>query len=234
MLYFLYGNRAYVKNESTRIKNALLKKRPDAISFTFDSETGADLEELTGGQGLFQSRYIVELDGLFASGFFPNEKEAAESMQASENIFLVLEEKLPKKTLEHLKKHAERTAEEKTIAVKEKKEFSAFYLSDALAERDKKKLWTLYREAVERRYRIEELHGILFWQAKMIVLAHTTKSAEEAGVKQYPYTKAKAATKKYSLKEATELLHRFTEAIREGRSGKMSLEHALERVILGL
>jgi DNA polymerase III delta subunit len=233
MLYLLYGSRAFTKKESIHIKRTLLAKRPDALSLSFSSEDEVDLEELAGSQGLFMSRYIVELDGVFASGQIVDEKRAVDLIKESENIFLVLEEKLPKKTLDLLKKNAEKTSEEKG-AVEKKKDFTSFSLSDALANRDKKTLWALYREAVARGKKIEELHGILFWQAKMIVLAHKTSTAAEAGVKQYPYSKAKPATKKYSLREAEELLHALSRAIIEGRRKGTSLEHAIERVILSL
>ncbi|MEX0933331.1 MAG: hypothetical protein WDZ74_01120, partial [Candidatus Paceibacterota bacterium] len=185
MLYFLYGNRQFIKKESMHIKSTLIAKRPDAVSLSYD-ETSAgafDLDELVSGQGLFQSRYIVELDNLFGSGLFADPKEAVLKIKNSENIFLVLEEKLLKKSFELLKQNAERTSEDKDAVPKEKKDFSAFSLAEALCARNKKTLWTLFREAVQRGCKLEELHGILFWQMKTIVLAYKTTSAEEAGIK---------------------------------------------------
>jgi len=236
MLYFLYGNRQYIKNESIAIRSALLKKRPDAISLSFDESTSSEisLDELANTQGLFQSRYIIEFDGLFAAKIFQKEKEAIERLAHSDNIFLVLEEKIPKKIFDSLKKNAEKTSEEKATLNVEKKEFSAFSLADALAGRDKKKLWVLFRESIARKYVLEELHGILFWQAKMLVLAHKTNSPDEAGVSPYPYNKARAARENYSLEEAEILLHSFSEAILESRAKNISLEHSLEKVILTL
>lgn len=236
MLYFLYGNRHFIKKESVHIKSALIAKRPDAVSLSYDSASpeAFDLDELVSGQGLFQSRSIVELDNMFSSGFFTDEKEAVQKIKNSENIFLVLEEKLLKKSFELLKKNAERTSEDKTIAHKEKKDFSAFSLADALSTRNKKTLWTLFREAIQRGYKVEELHGILFWQMKTIVLAYKTTSAEEAGIKQYPFSKAASAKRNFTEKEAEAFLHLLSQAIIEGRGKGGSLEHSVERFILSL
>ncbi|MDZ7726520.1 MAG: hypothetical protein U5L75_02995 [Candidatus Campbellbacteria bacterium] len=235
MLYFFYGRRSFVKPELKKIRDVLLTKRPDALLLSFDdSSAELDLEELALGRGLFETRYIVELDGLFSSGAFSgHEKEAVNRMQESENVFFVLEEELPKKPYETLRKNAEKTLEEKKQK-KSQKEFSSFSLADALASRDKKRLWVLFNEAVERGYVLEEIHGILFWQMKMIVLAQKTNSAEEAGVKQFPYSKAKTASKNYSVEEAENVLHQLTSALVDAREKNLPLEHTLERVILSL
>jgi len=236
MLYFLYGDRQFTKRESVHIKSALIAKRPDAVVLAYDGTAprAFDFDELVSGQGLFQSRFIVEFDNVFGSGFFVNEKEAVEKIKNSENIFLILEEKLLKKSFELLKKNAEKTSEDKTAVRKEKKDFSAFSLADAVSNRQKKMLWTLFREAVQRGYKIEELHGILFWQMKTIVLAYKTTSAEEAGIKQYPFSKATSAKKFYTEEEAENFLHSLSQAIVEGRGKKGSLEHSVERFILSL
>lgn len=236
MLYFLYGDRQFIKKESVHIKSALLEKRPDAVSLSYDSTSAEtfNFDELVSGQGLFQSRFIVELDNVFGSGFFQDEKAAVLKIKTSENIFLVLEEKLLKKSFELLKKNAEKTSEDKAPVEKGKKDFSAFTLADALCGRDKKRLWTLFREAVQRDYKIEELHGILFWQMKTIVLAHKTSSAEKAGIKPYPFSKATSAKKYYSEKEAELFLHALSQAIIDGRGKSGSLEHSVERFILSL
>jgi DNA polymerase III delta subunit len=140
MLYLLYGSRRFIKNESVNIKSALLAKRPDAIFLAYDGTVPEqfDLEETASGQGLFQARYVVELFGMFGGDYFSKPKEAIVKIKESENIFLVLEEKLPKKTLDLLKESAEKTTEEKASSAQTVKEFSAFSLADALVARDKK------------------------------------------------------------------------------------------------
>jgi len=235
MLYFFHGPREGLKKESKAIRSAFLKKNPDALFLSFDpwSSPSVSVEELALRRGLFQSRSIIELDGLFGAAVFPDEEGVILAMEKSENLFLVLEEAPPKAAYERLKKYAQK---EKGAPVqkRERKEFSAFFLADALAARDKKRLWTLFREAIARGYVPEELFGILFWQAKTIILAHKTHSASEAGVKPYPYSKAQLAKKHYTPKEAETVLHDLSLAILSARGGAQSLEHATERVILSL
>jgi DNA polymerase III delta subunit len=235
MLYFFYGPRARIKEESKAVRSAILKEQPDALLLFFDrwSPQNTSIEELALGKGLFQSHTIIELDGLFEAASVSDEEEAARAMSRSENTFLVLEEALPKATYELLKKHAEKTVDA-TAQKKEIKEFSAFSLADALIIRDKKKLWVLFREAIVRGYAPEELFGILFWQMKTIVLTHKTHSAAEAGMKPFPYSKAQLAQKRYAPDEAESALRELSRAIIDARSGARSLENATERVILSL
>lgn len=236
MIYFFYGSREFTKRELKKVRDALLAKRPDALSLYFD-ENSADkinLAELAQEKGLFEPRFLVELDQIFSTEFFAKpDKDVLLEMQKSENIFFVLEEKLPKKTLDLLRSFVEKTSEEKTAAA-EKKNFSAFSLADALGARNKQLLWILFREAVERNYALEELHGILFWQAKMLMLAHKTDSAAEAGVSNFPYSKAKSFVKNYSPAQVESLLSSLSSALIESREKNIPLENSLERVILSL
>lgn len=236
MIYFLYGSREFTKRELKKVRDALLAKRPDALSLRFDENSAdkIDLGELAQEKGLFEPRFLVELDSVFSTEAFAKpDKNVFAEMQKSENIFFVLEEKLPKKTFELIKSFAEKTSEEKAVAA-EKKSFSAFLLADALGARNKQQLWILFREAVERDYSLEELHGILFWQAKMLMLAHKTDSAVEAGVSNFPYSKAKGFVRNYSVEQVEELLGSLSSALLESREKNIPLENSLERVILGL
>lgn len=236
MLYLIYGSKEYAKSELRKIREVLLKKRPDALSFRFDEESAEsiNIDELAEGRGLFEEKFLVELDQVFGANTFEGEeKEALAKMKDSENIFFVLEEKLSKKALDLIRKNAERVSEEKVVKER-KKEFTAFSLADALGQRDKQRLWVLLREAVERGYALEEIHGILFWQAKTIVLAHKTSSASEAGMKQFPYSKAKQFTRNYNIEESENLLHNLTQALLDSRRKNIPLEHTLERFVLSI
>lgn len=235
MLYFFYGSRARLKHESQAMRSAFLKEKPDTLLLFFDrwSLESVNIEELALGRGLFQSHIIVELDCLYDTALFSDEEKTMLAMAKSENMFFVLEETLPKATYERLKKYAKKTID-LAAERKEKKEFSAFLLADALAMRDKKKLWILFREAIARGYPPEELFGILFWQTKTIILVHKTRSADEAGIKSFPYSKAQSAKRRYTSREAEDVLHQLSRAILSARSGAESLENATEKVILSL
>lgn len=234
MIYFLYGSREFTKRELKKVRDALLEKRPDALALYFDenSLSKIDLGELAQEKSLFEPRFLVELDHVFsAKDFVIPDKNTFSEMQKSENIFFILEEKLPKPTLDLIRSFSEKTSEEKAIPAKWK-EFSAFSLADALGQKNKQQLWMLFREAVERKYALEEIHGILFWQAKMIMLAHKTDSASEAGVKPFPYSKAKRFAKNYSPKQVEELLSSLSSVLTESREKNIPLENSLEHLIL--
>jgi hypothetical protein len=107
-----------------------------------------------------------------------------------------------------------------------------FAMADALGARDKKTLWILYRQAVEEGKASEEIHGILFWQAKSMVLAARTKFAGEAGLNPYVYTKSKRYAENFSEPELTALLDRLVSVYHDSHRGMHEFETALERLIL--
>lgn len=233
MLYVFTGDREQARAKLRTVRDALLKKRPGAELFNIDADSlpEHDLRIFTTSQGLFERKYIVTLDSVFTEG--GEDPALVERLAQSENAFLVFEQKPPKKLRDIFTKQAEDVFEFAEQRLQQK-EFSAFALADALGSRDKKKLWILFREAISRHYAMNEIHGILFWQAKMIMLAHNSSSAAEAGVKQFPYSKAQRFTKQFSPEETHALLSELTNALLESRSKNIPLEHTLERIILDL
>ena len=110
-------------------------------------------------------------------------------------------------------------------------EASVFALADAFAKGDRKTAWVLYRKFIENGSAPEELHGTLAWQARTLVLASKTKSAEEAGLKPFAYTKAKSALSK--LKDDPENLSReLVSLYHRSRMGQGTLENLLEMFLL--
>ena len=107
-----------------------------------------------------------------------------------------------------------------------------FAMADALGARDKKTLWILYRQAVEAGKVPEEIHGILFWQAKSIALAARTNSATEADLNPFVYGKAKRYAANYSDKEINNLLERLVAVYHDSHRGIHEFETAMERLIL--
>lgn len=108
---------------------------------------------------------------------------------------------------------------------------NAFALADAFIKGDRKTAWVLYRRFMESGVTPEELHGTLAWQARALVLASKAKTAEEAGLKPFAYTKSKSALSKLKVppeevsRELVSLYHR-------SRMGEGSLENLLEAFLL--
>ncbi len=239
MLYVYYGSDTDAARSKVRATVAqMLTKNPDALHFRITPETLSEysFEELAQSHGLFKSDYIIVLDSLFSSA--DGEEAVLANLQllaSASHPFFILEAALRTPVIKKLEKHAEK------INVFEQKKhtteapFNTFTLSDALGERNVKKLWTLFREAKFRGVSDEEIHGVLFWMLKSIVLAAQSNTAEEAGMKAYPFTKAKRAAQHFaSADELAQLIHVCALMPQRTRREGVSLEIALERFILAL
>lgn len=235
MLYIFHGtDTAKVRAKAHSLIDTLQKKRPDAEVFWMDSETFASekLKELTESQGLFSLKYIVVLNRVFENKDAKQAVlEAVSALAQAEHVFVMVEEAFGTKEITAFQKHATQMVAydaQKT----EKQTFNTFSLSDALGARDKKKLWMLYIQAKDAGVSDEEIHGVLWWQAKSMMLASTTKSAEEAGLKPFVFSKAKKFAVNFSGTELPRVLADLMELYHRSRRGEYDLGTALEAWIL--
>lgn len=235
MLYFLYGTDTIQTFEKSKsMVDAMLAKKPDASHFriTADNWSLSQLQELLGSQGLFENKYIVVLSRILDESEIKDQVlEYLQEMQDSENIFIWTEGALDSKVVKKIEQVAEKTQEfkekENTHAVR----FNTFALADALGNRDKKKLWTLYREAL-REIAVEEIHGVLVWQLKTLALISRSKTAAEAGVKPFVFSKGQRFSQKYSPEEIKKKMSDLISISHDARRGLCDFEIALERFIL--
>ena len=239
MLYVYYGKDVDTARTKVQVTVAnMLAKSPDALYFriTNDDLGGYNFDELTGSQALFKNEYVVVLDTLFST------KEGEEivlhnlaKIAEAPHPFFVLDAALTAPIKKKLEKHAIKVHEFKEANTKKESKFNTFSLTDALGERDVKKLWSLFREAKKSGVSDEEIHGTLFWMLKSIVLAARAKTADEAGMKPYPFNKAKNSLKNFSSIEVIEG-HVRTLALlpQQARRTGVALEIELERFILTL
>ncbi len=237
MLYFFYGTDTdKARERAGALTAALQKKRPEAELFRLDAErwSEATLDELIGGQGLFSKNYLVILSHLFQN---PDAEEVLpkklSEIADSPNVFVMLEGRMEKKLLLAITEAAEK------VVLHDKKEekrekFNIFSLTDAFGRRDKRQLWVLFQQAVADGAVCEEIHGILFWQLKSMLLAHRCRSAEEAKVKPFVWSKAKAFAKQWSEDELAALSAQFVALYHDAHRGIHDFEVALERMILAL
>jgi len=75
---------------------------------------------------------------------------------------------------------------------------------------------------------------MLWWQLKALRLAKQTSSASEAGMKDFPYNKAKRALAKFSEGEVEKLAQSLLEVYHDGHAGVRDMETSLEEWILRL
>ncbi len=175
MIYFYHGTDIdKARTKAHELIDSLLKKKPDAAFFKIDSETfdTAKIQEYTGSQGLFASKYIVFLDRLSEKKETKEEfVDLLKDISESENIFIILEGKLDKATSGKIEKKSEKFINFTLDEVEEKPVYNAFALADAVGKRNKKEAWMLYRKAIDVGEAPEALHGMIFWKIKTIILS---------------------------------------------------------------
>jgi len=249
MFYLFYGtDAARARARMHEILEAGKKKRPDAEIFRVEGSAfqAGMIDEWSGGMGLFERKLIVVLDRAFEN------KEAAEAivdraeaLGASENMILILEGKLDKKTLTKLEKYAY-----KAEAFDEKKEparsggsggagsrgdFNVFALTDALGARDRKQLWALFAKSQFREIAPEEISGVLFWQAKAMLLAgEPDATPASTGLSPFVFGKSKNYAKNFSPKELRDLSLKLVSIYHDAHRGLGDFPIALERLALSI
>ena len=225
MIYLFHGtdiNKAMKK--ANELADSLRKKKPDASFFKISTDNFDInvLDEYIGGQGLFSNKYIVFLDRLcekkeIKEAFVDKLKEIGES----ENIFIILEGKIDKATLNKIEKRAEKSiafdlSEKEENEIKSKKEggLNIFEIANALGEKNKKNLWIVYRILIQEGKVPEEIHGVLFWKAKTMLLSGGTSVWKE--------------------NELNKLIEDLISVYHESRRGLHELETGLEALLIGI
>ena len=242
MLYFLHGtDSTQSRKKLHELLDTLHKKKPDAELFKMEGGEWdqARFEEFIGGQGLFENKYIVVLDKIFEN------EEAKEritdllkELSLSENVFIFIEGHVDAPTIKKIEKYAQKAQkfEEKDNGAKNSnaKPFNIFSLTDAFGRRDKKQLWILYNQAVVSGSEPEEIHGILFWQLKSILIALGSKSVADSGLKPYVFDKASGFARNYSREELQKMSAQFVDIYHNARRGLVEMDVAIEKFILGM
>jgi DNA polymerase III delta subunit len=203
-----------------------------------DSEhfSGAQLEEFTLGAGLFEQKYIVVLDNVFEN---KEHKDTVvgkvKEIGVSENVFVILEGKLDKKTVTKIEKKAEKVQEfSKSTPSEKKKDFNIFSLTDAIGRRDRKKAWVLFQQAVAGGVSPENIHGTIFWGVKSMLLASSAKTAKDAGLNPFVFSKSVSFSKNFKGGELESISSSLISIYHEARRGGTELGVALETFILSM
>lgn len=235
MLYSVFGNdRDKAGKKARELAQSLREKRNDAVfvHLTEDDVTPEKIQEVIGGQGLFEQKLIVFLDRI---GEKKANKEllvsALPDIKSSQNIFLLLEGQVDARLKTQLEKFSEK-AQEFSAPKEVKEEFSLFQITDAYGARDKKRLWYLYEEALKRGVEVEQVHGMLFWQAKNLLLAKQEKDAKSAGLNPFVFSKASLYAKKFTDDEVLQHIASLVDVYHRSRRGEVEFELELERMIL--
>ncbi|MCK5021833.1 MAG: hypothetical protein KAR54_01120 [Candidatus Pacebacteria bacterium] len=249
MFYCLHGDD--IENSRKKLHSLLgllFSKKPDAGFFKIDIDNFSEgkLDELLLGQGLFEKKYIVQLDALFedkGSTLFLQKR--LEDIKESENIFIFIEQKINKPILKKLEKYATKIQEfslkkqigRKFVTENENfniKDFNIFDIADAFGNRKKKDLWVLYQKTRMRNIPPEEVSGILFWQLKSMFQSQNTDNATKAGLKPFVFNKSKRFLKNYSKDELLKISSNLVSIYHNARRGKSEFDISLEMFIISL
>jgi DNA polymerase III delta subunit len=227
MLYILLGS------DFGKIKKRLaeIAKGYDVIRFGEGAEAFSAAPARLGASGLFSSKIALHLDRPLedaeSKAFFI---EHVKNFANAETIVIATTLALDAET----KKKIPKNAGVETFDVQEEKNESApsaFALTDAYVKGDRKQMWVLYRKFIESGMSPEEIHGVLSWQVRALVLASKSKGAIEAGLKPFVYTKAKSAL--MNLQRPPEDISReLVSLYHQSRAGQGSLENLLEVFLL--
>lgn len=243
MFYFLHGeDKDKARKKAHELIDGLTKKRPNASFFKVDSENFSlgKLEEMIGGQGLFENKQIVFFDNVLEdkenkSAILEKIKEIAESP----NTFVFLEGKTDKATVGKMEKSAKKVqelsaAKNSGTNKKSAEKFNVFSLTDVFGRRDKKNLWMLYQEALSQNVAPEEINGVLFWQLKSMIVASKSKNINESGLSPYVFQKSKNYARNYSEEEMKKISSALVSVYHDSRRGIQDFDIALERFILNI
>lgn len=197
-----------------------------------DSFAPGLIADALGATSLFGEQEVYVLDTPSANADFNAEViENLAAMAESNNTFVVIEGALLAAQKKPYQKHATDLIEVQAQAAER---FNAFGMADALARKDKKSLWLLLQEARMAGLSAEEIIGTLWWQLKTMRLAAQTNSAAEAGLKEFPYKKAKGALQKFTAEEVEQLATSLLLVYHAGHAGERDIDVALERWALAL
>lgn len=233
MLQVFYGSDSIAVRKAALGKAESFEKEGATITL-IDGESYAEgvLNDAVGATSLFGGREVYVLDTPSANKTFDGEVKASlEALKESENVFLVIEGALLAAEKKKYQKHAASIEEFKGGKADR---FDVFALSNFLADRDKKNLWMHYTAAKEAGIPPEEIIGIFWWQLKSLKLASVTSSAIEAGMKDFPYSKAKRALSKFKDGEIESLSRSLLTVYHDGHLGKRDIDLALEKWCLSL
>ena len=232
MLHLYYGNDSTAVREHAFAAADKLAEKENARITRLEANEFAPgmLANLLGAASLWGEREIYVLDTPSEdSAFYAEVIDNAAAMGESANQFVVMEGALLAPERKKFEKHTTTLEESKREATER---FDVFRMAEALSKRDKKSLWVLLQEAKRAGLSAEEIAGTLWWQLKTLRLAALTKSADEAGMKSYPYGKAKRALSSFKPGELDATSANLLRVYHDGHGGVRDIDEGLEEWVL--
>jgi len=231
MLHLFYGNDTITVRKKAHDFTAIEEQKGVKVEhIEVENYVEGVFSDIVGAVSLFGEKTLYIIDTPSGkSEMYDAVIENLEAFASSDNTFVLIEESLLAPQKKKFQKHAE-TMEEFKAAAAER--FNAFGMADSLSRKDKKTLWIQLQEAKHANLSAEEIIGTLWWQLKSMRLAKNTNSADEAGMKDFPYNKAKRALSAFKDGELEALSKGLLTVYHDGHLGKVDIDIALERWML--
>lgn len=222
MIYLLVGN----KDERQKKTQELCARNTSQRIHSEDLQNAELADIVTTQTGMFGDRECYVIFDLARS----LKKDDLPQYSESQNIFIFSEVTITKPVRALFEKYNADIIEFTPEAKSTEKKFNIFSLTDAFAAKDKKNLWLLFQEA-RKKSSPEEIHGVLFWQLKNLVLVKTSQT--NPGLNDFVYRKTKTAASKFTLEELLKLSEKFLKIFHR-RDTYSTLDIELENIILSL
>jgi DNA polymerase III delta subunit len=188
------------------------------------------LAQMLGAASLFGGGELYVLDTPSEDEvFFEALLKVLSEMAESSNYFIVMEGTMLAPERKKFEKHAGAIEEFKKTA---ETPFNVWAMADALAARDKKSLWVLLQDARRAGLAAEEIIGTFWWQLKTLRLATLTKEAGDAGMKDFPFNKAKRSLSNFKTGEIESLSRGLLKVYHDGHGGVRDIDEGLEEWVL--
>jgi len=247
-MYYIFHGKDTIKSRKkvSETISAFSKKNPHSNIFRFSDED-FDTSSFLGYSGslsLFSDKFLIVCENLFKN------KESAEVVSSnieeiknSPNVFIFLEESLKKTELSLLEEKAEKIFKFELSSDEDKgakeKAFNIFTISDAFGEKNKKKIWIVYNQAIKEGVSSEEAFWKIVWQVKNMLLAGIAsekgdRAIEKLKINPFVLSKAKRYSKNFDKEELKDIYWKLVSFYHESRNGNVDFDIALERFILEL
>lgn len=227
VLYVLTGDIVKAKARAQ-----VLAKDSELVRFGESGEAFANVLGYLSSRGLFAPKVSLLLDRPLEDADGKTLlAERAKDLIEGDALVIVIEPALPAATLKAIPNGAHL----EDFRIKEKAEeptLSAFALTDSFAAGDRKGSWITYRRLIDSGSAPEEIVGILMWQARAMVAASKAKTASEAGLKPFVYSKAKKAATRLGEGGCEEVSRELVRIVHQSRAGGGALGDLVEAFLL--
>jgi len=235
MLYLFSGDQfKEIKKHSQVLIEGFVSQKPSSSLLYIDEENFGeyDISCLAKEQGLFEKQLIVVLSYVLSDSVWEEIENKIEDLSESKNIFIFVEGILGKKVKDKISKFSKDSKSFSNSS--EEKKYNPFLMTNAYGERNRKKLWLLFQQAISGGLAPEEIQGLLFWQVKSMLIAKLSKTPAESDLKPFVFQKSKKFAENFSEEELKKHSSELVEIYHNVRKGKGDLATSLEKFILSI